>query len=104
MTKNLKKLKAEKICLYFLDQKLQFTYPHASIKDAQATGEAFRPQKRTSSNSKDEIPLPFSFFCGSFLPSWIRIQQLKLMRNPASRFMLDGTTRTILTQKNTTAI
>jgi hypothetical protein len=26
--------------LYVFDQKLQFTYPSASIKDAQATGEA----------------------------------------------------------------
>jgi hypothetical protein len=32
---------------------LQFTYPLASIKDSQATGEAFSPQKRTSSTSKD---------------------------------------------------
>jgi hypothetical protein len=30
----------------FLDQKLQITYPKASIKDAQATEEAFSPQKR----------------------------------------------------------
>jgi hypothetical protein len=26
-------------------KKLQFSYPYASIKDAQATGEAFSPQK-----------------------------------------------------------
>jgi hypothetical protein len=32
-----------------------FTYPYASIKDVQATGEAFSPQKRTSSNSKNKI-------------------------------------------------
>ncbi len=113
----------------FLDFKLQFTYPKVSIKDAQATGEALSPQKKTSSTSKHEItslfyfllarqknhlckkriffrrhflcamtPLLYSFsscrvcrgelskfftffyICGSFLPSWIRIQQFKLMR------------------------
>jgi hypothetical protein len=39
----------------FFDQKLQFTHPWASIKDVQAIREAFSPQKRTSSTSKDEI-------------------------------------------------
>ncbi len=38
---------------YFSDQKLQFTYP--SIKDVQATGEAFNSQNRISSTSKHEI-------------------------------------------------
>ncbi len=60
---------------------MQFTYPQASIKDAQATGEVFSPQKWTSSTLKDENSVLFYFF-GSFFPSWIRIriQQLKLMR------------------------
>ncbi len=42
---------------FFFYQKLQFTYPLAlaSIKNVQATGEAFSPQKRTSSTSEDEI-------------------------------------------------
>ena len=48
----------------FLDQKLQFTCPQASTKDVQATGEAFRPQKRTSSTSKHEI-------CSLFLFLWV---------------------------------
>ncbi len=52
-----------------------WSYPYASIKDAQATGEAFSPQKRTSSTSNHEN----FYFLGPFLPSWIRIQQLKLM-------------------------
>jgi hypothetical protein len=52
MTKNWKKFTAEKNCL---NQKLQFTYPLASIKDVQASGELFIPQKRTSSTSKLEI-------------------------------------------------
>jgi hypothetical protein len=51
---------------YFLDQKLQFTFPYASIKDAQATGEAFSPQKRTSSTSKHENSVLFSIFVGLF--------------------------------------
>jgi len=41
---------------------LQFTYPLASIKDSQATGEVFSPQKRTSSTSKDENSVLFQFF------------------------------------------
>ncbi len=50
----------------FFDQKLQFTNPYASIKDVQATGEAFSPQKRTSSTSKHEISKLFfvGHFCG----------------------------------------
>jgi hypothetical protein len=47
--KKKKKITAQKKINFFLVQKLQFTYPKASIKDAQATGEAFSPQKRTSS-------------------------------------------------------
>jgi hypothetical protein len=47
-----KKFTAEKNG-YFFDQKLQFTYPLASTKNFQASGEAFSPQKRTSSNSKN---------------------------------------------------
>jgi hypothetical protein len=42
-----KKIYSGKFNFYFLDQKLQFTYPQASIKDSQATGEAFSLQKRT---------------------------------------------------------
>jgi hypothetical protein len=41
MTKNLKKCTAE-IFFSFFDQQLQFTYPQASLKDVQATGEAFK--------------------------------------------------------------
>ncbi len=62
MTKNLKE-----IFIYFLDQKLQFTFPWASIQEAQATGEAFRPQKRTSRTTKREISLLFSIFVGHFV-------------------------------------
>ncbi len=69
-----------KTFLYFLDRILQFTYPEASIKDAHATGEAFCPQRRTSNTLKHENSLLFSIFVVHLLPSWIRIQQLKLMR------------------------
>jgi hypothetical protein len=57
MTKNSKKFTAENF-LYlpvFLDQKLQFTYPYASITNVQVAEEAFSSQKRTSSTSKHEI-------------------------------------------------
>ncbi len=40
---------------FFWDQKLQFTYPQASIKDFQVTEEAFSFRKRTSSILKHEI-------------------------------------------------
>jgi hypothetical protein len=66
----LKKIYSWKFHFYFLDPKLPFIYPKASIKYAQATGEAFNPQKRTSSTSKHENSVPVLF----------RIQQLKLMR------------------------
>jgi hypothetical protein len=49
-----KKFTAEKIN-YFFDQKWQFTYLLASIKEIQATKEAARPQKKTPSTSKHEI-------------------------------------------------
>ncbi len=35
-----------------MEKILQFTYPKASLKNVQATGEAFSPQRRTSSTSK----------------------------------------------------
>jgi hypothetical protein len=45
----LKKIDSWKFNVYFLDQKIAIYLFLASIKDAQATGEAFSPQKRTSS-------------------------------------------------------
>jgi len=55
--------------------------PKGSIKEAQATGEAFSSQKRTSSTSIDENSVLFYFF-GSFLPSWIRIRIRNLYADP----------------------
>ncbi len=66
------KIDCWKFHLYFFYQILQFTYPEASIKDAQAAGEAFSPQKRTFSTSKHEIY--FCYYCGSLLTSWIRVR------------------------------
>ncbi len=46
---------------------MQFSHPLASLKDVQATGEAFCPQLRTASTSKNEIYL-LSLFVGRFCP------------------------------------
>jgi hypothetical protein len=45
---------------------LQFTYPHASIKDVQATGEAFSSKKEHPALQNIKF-LNFFYFCGSFL-------------------------------------
>ncbi len=47
-----KNLQLKKNYGIFLNQKLQYTYSQASIKDVQATEEAFSPEKRASSTSK----------------------------------------------------
>jgi hypothetical protein len=54
-----------KFVLLFYGSKLE---KKASTKDDQATGEAYSPQKRTSSTSKDEIYQLFSIFLGHFGP------------------------------------
>jgi hypothetical protein len=55
----LTKLQFKKAIFFY--HKLQFTYPQASIKDVQAIGKAFSPQKRTSCTSKLEISYLFLF-------------------------------------------
>ncbi len=65
-----------------IKKKLLFIYPLASMKDVQVTGEAFSPQKRTSSTSKHENSVLFFYFCGSFLPSWIRTRIRNLNADP----------------------
>jgi hypothetical protein len=52
------------------------TYPLASIKDVQATGEAFSPQKRTSSTSKHEISQLCFYYCGHFCTPGSRSETL----------------------------
>ncbi len=67
MTKTWRKKHSWKI----YDQKLQFTYPMASIKDVQATGEAFSPQKKTSSTKNLSYELfKFLLFLWVILLSW----------------------------------
>jgi hypothetical protein len=46
---------SKKIYFFLFYQKLQFTYSLASKKDVQDIGEAFSPEKKTSSTEKDEI-------------------------------------------------
>ncbi len=56
--------------LHFLDQKLKFSYPYASIKDVKI-------QEKSFSLEREHLTLQnlnFLHFCGSFWPSWIRIQ------------------------------
>ncbi len=75
MTKNWQKFVAVKLYIFRGDREFQFTYSWASIKDApaQAAGEAFSSQKRTSSTSKHKF-FTFFYFFVLFLPSWIRIR------------------------------
>jgi hypothetical protein len=55
---------------YIFIKKFQKAYPWDSIKEAHATGEVRIPK----STSKLEI----CHFCGTFLPSWVRIQPTKI--------------------------
>ncbi len=66
MTKNGKNFKMEKIYIFWWKIAI---YLSLGLQ-AQATGEASSPQKRTSSISNHEI----SFFVGNFCPSRIRIK------------------------------
>jgi hypothetical protein len=71
----LKKLQLKQKLDTIFYQKLHFAVIYLFLglhEDVQTTEEAFSPQKRTSSTSEHEI-LFFSFFCGSYLPSWFWI-------------------------------
>ncbi len=68
MTKTWKKLQLKKKIIFFSDQKLQYTYPWASIKDVKATGEAFSPQRRTT--------LQTMKFLNFFLFLWVTVALL----------------------------
>jgi hypothetical protein len=81
LTKNWKKCTAEKKTKFFLHQKLQLTYPWASIKDVQVTKEAFSSQKRTSSTSKHQIFYFFSTFVGHFCPPGFRSESTDLIES-----------------------
>jgi hypothetical protein len=61
MTKKRKKFTAEKKLDIFLITNSNLVIPKPPLKDAQATGEAFSPQKRTSRTSKHENSLLFLY-------------------------------------------
>jgi hypothetical protein len=68
MTKNWKKFTSEEIFFYFLIKNCNLLILKPSIEDVQATGEAFRPQYRTSSTSKHKnVSIFVSHFCPSDL-------------------------------------
>jgi hypothetical protein len=65
----LEKIYSQKFNFDFLNKKLLFTYSYASIKDGQATGEAFSPQIRTCSTWQNmKILFLFVIFVGHFCP------------------------------------
>jgi hypothetical protein len=82
MTKNWQKITAEKK-LNFFYQKLQFTYPQASIKYVQVTEEAFSSQKRPSNTTKHEL-LQF------FLLLWVIFALLDPDPDPLARLNTDS--------------
>jgi hypothetical protein len=60
---------------------LLFTYPQASIKDDQATEEAFSPQREHPVLKKMKFIKNF-YFCGAFLPFRIRVRIANPDTNP----------------------
>ncbi len=70
----LKERKLKIILLFLSAIAIYFSIYRTSIKDVQAPGEAFSPQKRTSSTAKNSIYLLF-LFLWVILPSWIRIRK-----------------------------
>ncbi len=69
MTKNFKKITAEHFFFFFIYQKLQFTYPQASIKYVQVIEElAFSTQKRPSTLQNMNFYKFLSTFVGHFCP------------------------------------
>jgi hypothetical protein len=69
MTKNPKKKLQLKIITYFFDQKLQFTYPWASVMDVQATEEA-------SALRREHSALQNMNFRNIFLFLWVMFAHL----------------------------
>ncbi len=69
----LKKVYCLKKCDIFFNQKLQFTYSLASIKDVKARREALALKRKHPALLNMKF-LNFFCFSGSFLPSWIRIR------------------------------
>ncbi len=72
MTKNWRKKHSWNFFPSFLNKNCNLLLPRLSLKDVQATVEAFSPQKRTSSTSKMKFMYIFFYLCGPVLPSWIQ--------------------------------
>jgi hypothetical protein len=59
------------------------------VQYVQVIEEAFSSQKRPSNTSKHELLQIFVYFCGSFLPSWIRIRNRIPNPDPQTRLNTD---------------
>jgi hypothetical protein len=59
-------------------KKRKYLHPMAYMKEAQAKGEAFSPQKRSSTSNQEIYPL--LLFWWLILPSLIRIQPTNINR------------------------
>ncbi len=75
MTKNWKKITAENLFLFFLSKTaIYLSLGLHKVLYVQVIEEAFSSQKRPSNISQHELLQIIVYFCGSFLPSWIRIR------------------------------
>ncbi len=89
MTKIWKKYSRKFFFSFFIKNAIYFS--PGLIKDAQATGEAFSPQKRTSRWNL----LTVFYFSGPFLPSWIQIhntaapEDLDINCKPVQKILYD---------------
>ncbi len=71
--KTKEKKTAEKFSHLFFDQKLQFTYPKASIKTSKLQEKPSAIKREHPTLQKMKL-INFFYFSGSFSPSWIRIR------------------------------
>ncbi len=85
MTKNWKNYSWKN---FFLSKTAIYLFLGLHIKYVQVTEEAFSSQKRPSNTSKHELLQIFFYFCGPFLPSWIRIHwpDWIRIRNPGEKW------------------
>jgi hypothetical protein len=90
MTKNWKKFTVG-ICKSIFDQKLQFTpYMKPRLQEKPS------PLKREHPALQNMKILYFFYFCGSFLPFWIRIQRVKLMTTTTTTTTSTSTTLLVI--------
>ncbi len=76
MTKNWTKITAEKKIKLFLDQKLIIYLSLGLHKERPSYRRGLQLSKEAIQHFKTWTFIIFSYFCGSFLPSWIRIRIL----------------------------